>query len=126
MKQPPPAHRAVPVDRLREAVARAVERTSSHEVGKAVGLSAPAVRNFVAGAEPRAATVRRLTEWYVRDAAGAGQVDEETARAALGLLLCGVPADRNAEALRRALGAFREIYVTAGVVVPSWASSVED
>lgn len=122
MTQPPPSLPSIPVPRLREAARRAVERSSSHEVGKALGLSAPAVRNFIGGAEPRPATLRKLTAWYVREAAAAHELDAETAGAALALLLEGVPASRRAEGIRKVLVAIREVHAEGGVPTPVWAT----
>ena len=121
MKQPPPTRASVPVERLRDAVRRAVQQSSSHEVGRALGLSAPAVRNFVAGAEPRPATLRKLTEWYVREAAVAHELDAETAVAALGLLLDGLPEQEREGAAVRVLETIRSVYVDGGSAVPTWA-----
>lgn len=79
----------VPVEKLRDAVAEAIERTSSHVVARDVGITAPSVRAFVAGTSPRPSTIRKLTAWYVRyrrrNAGGA--LDGETAAAAVSLLL---------------------------------------
>lgn len=83
----------VPVERLRDAVAEAMERTSSHVVAREVGLSAPSIRAFAGGTNPRPSTVRKLTAWYVRyrRRADGGALDGETAAAAVSLLLEHVP-----------------------------------
>lgn len=79
----------VPVERLRDAVAEAMDRTSSHAVAREVGLSAPSLRAFVGGTNPRPSTVRKLTAWYLRyrRRTAGGTLDGETAAAAVSLLL---------------------------------------
>lgn len=110
----------VRVEVLRDAVRRAVAASSSHQVAKAVGLSAPAVRNFMAGAEPHPANHRKLTAWYVRQAADAHELDEDTAHAALSLLLEAVPELHRGDGMRRVLEAVREAHEVSGAPLPSW------
>lgn len=111
----------VPVSTLRAAVAEAVARTSSHAVAREVGMSAPSLRDFINGSEPRQATVRKLAEWYVRTAADRGDVlSEGTARAALALLVEPIPPERREDALRELVDAIERSYRAAGVPVPKW------
>lgn len=116
---------SVSVSTLRAAVAEAVARTSSHAVAREVGMSAPSLRDFVNGSEPRQATVRKLTEWYVRTAAERGEVlSEGTARAALALLVEPVPQERRETALRALVDAMERSYRAAGVQVPKWLEKI--
>lgn len=116
-----PAESVVPVSTLRTAVAEAVARTSSHAVAREVGMSAPSLRDFINGSEPRQATVRRLTAWYVRTAAERGDVlTEETGRAALALLAEPIPPERRAMVLRLIAETVAQTYQDAGLPVPKW------
>lgn len=111
----------VPVSALRWAVTQAVARTSSHAVAREVGMSAPSLRDFIDGSEPRQSTVRKLTAWYVRTATERGEVlDERTARAALALLVEPIPPERRADALRELVEAMERGYRMAGAPVPKW------
>jgi hypothetical protein len=94
----------ISVSVLRGAVRDAIDRTSSHVVAKAVGLSAPGIREFANGAEPRSATIRKLTAWYLRqrDSGSDAPVDAETAEAAIAFLLEHIPA-QNRDDVRAAL-----------------------
>lgn len=84
-------------------------------------MSAPSLRDFINGSEPRQVTVRKLTEWYVRTAAERGEVlSERTARAALALLVEPVPPEGRDDALRELVDAMERSYRTAGVPVPKW------
>jgi hypothetical protein len=86
----------VPVAQLRDAVREAIESTSSHVVARDVGLTAPSIRAFVAGSEPRPSTIRKLTTWYLRyrRRTAGGTLDAGTAAAAVALLLEHIPAPR--------------------------------
>lgn len=112
---------SVSVSTLRAAVAEAVARTSSHAVAREVGMSAPSLRDFINGSEPRQATVRKLTAWYIRTAAERGdELTEETGRAALALLAERIPPERREQALRLLAETVAQNYRDAGVPVPKW------
>jgi len=53
----------LPATLLRDAVARALATTSLRQAAREIGLSPNALRNFLAGAEPRVATRARLERW---------------------------------------------------------------
>lgn len=53
-------------------------------------------KHFLDAGEPFKPTVRKLVEWYVRDAATRRGLDEATASAALAVLLDEVPEERPA------------------------------
>jgi hypothetical protein len=110
----------LPVALLREAVRRAAESTSTHQVAEAIGMSQGGVRKLLAGAEPHAATVLKLTSWYVRQAAHAHELDADTAAAALALLVDAAPAGER-ESLRRALvRQMRDAHTRGGAEPPAW------
>jgi NAD(P)H-dependent FMN reductase len=83
-------------------------------------MSAPGLRNFLDGGTPRRSTFRKLSEWYVREAATAGDVSDETVQAALALVLEGVPENGRADAARTVLDAIRTAYQKQSVPLPEW------
>ena len=85
-----------------------------------IGMSAPGLRNFLEGGTPRRATFRKLSDWYVREAASAGDVSDETIEAALTLMLEGVPESGRADAARIVLDALRTAHQKHGAPVPGW------
>jgi hypothetical protein len=89
-------------------------------VARASGLSDQGLRYFLDGGEPRAGTLRKLTEWYVPEAAGAGELDASTAYAALSLLLDGLPEPQRSDTRRVFLDAIRDAYNATGRPVPDW------
>ena len=112
---------SVPLVAIRRALAEAVERTGLRPVSRDVGIAHPSLLAILKGAEPRASTVRKLVEWFLRyQAAGAGDADAETMQAALALMLRHVPEERKAEARRELLDALERVGRAAGVSMPGW------
>jgi hypothetical protein len=97
-----------------------VERTSVLSTATAIGMSAPGLRNFLDGGTPRRSTFRKLSEWYVREAASAGDVSDEAIEAALALMLDGVPEGGRADAARMVLQTILAAYQNHGAPVPKW------
>lgn len=111
---------AVPIERVRQAVIRAVSESSLRKLAREIGLSAPGLTHFIEGGEPFKPTVRKLVEWYVRDAANRRGIDQDTATAALSLLTDGMP-NAEAEATRaRILAELRDGYKRSGTPPPAW------
>ena len=111
----------VPVEVLRDAAQRAVESTSLRYVAAAVGMVPSGLENFLSGAPPRARTVRKLREWYVRNAAGIGEASHETAKAAFAVLLDGIPPGADREAvLREILEVIVGAHVANRTEPPRW------
>lgn len=113
----------VPVSVLRAAVEDAVSRSSSHAVAEAVGMSAPSLRDFVRGSEPRPSTVAKLRRWYVRylrecDAS----VDANAVAAALAVMLEAVPVERREDVRRKVLAALRSGWKKP----PGWLRDLND
>lgn len=108
------------VDVLRAAAQRAVDASSSHQVAKAVEMSALGLRKFLRGAEPHPGTVTKLTRWYVRHAAEHGHIDAETIAAALVVLLDGYPENERESVRREILGLLRETHRKLGTHPPGW------
>jgi hypothetical protein len=88
----PTPERSLSVDVLREAVRSAVKASGQRQVARDIGMSATGLRAFLKGGEPFEATRQKLTAWYVRTAQERGEhTSPATARAALGILLEGLP-----------------------------------
>jgi hypothetical protein len=83
-------------------------------------MSAPGLRNFLDGGTPRRSTFRKLSEWYVREAASTGDISDETIEAALSLMIEGLPEGGRADAARMVLDALRTAYQKHGAPVPDW------
>lgn len=110
------------VDALRQAVAAAVAAETLRGVAREIGLTAPAVQNFIDGAEPRrGSTLRKLENWYVgRRAKAPNESDLEAAQAALRIFVRDLPANRRAEV---ALGWIVQLighYRAADASAPEW------
>lgn len=115
-----PPERTVPVESIREAVARAAASTSLRAVARASDLSDRGLQHFLDGGTPRQGTLRKLTEWYVREAASAGGLDADTAHAALSLLLDGLPEPQRSDTRCVFLDAIHDAYRATGRQVPAW------
>ena len=59
----PPRPPTLPATLLRDAVARQLATLSLRQAASEIGLSPNALRNFLAGAEPRATTRAKLERW---------------------------------------------------------------
>jgi hypothetical protein len=105
---------------LREAVRRAVEATSLRAVAAQIGLTHHSVRNFLNGSSPHASNVRKLREWYVREAASAPEPSAESVEAALSILTETLPEDRRESIGRKMLEMLREEHTASGVRLPRW------
>ena len=111
---------AVPVERVREAALRAVAERGLRKVAREVGVSTTGFSHFLKGGEPFPANTRKLTEWYVRDAAAHHGLDDGTAAAALSLLVDGLPAEEAAAMRECLLAALRDGYGRSGAPLPGW------
>ncbi|MFL5383065.1 MAG: hypothetical protein ACJ8GN_11160 [Longimicrobiaceae bacterium] len=120
------AYRPLPLDVLRESVRRAVEAYSLRHVARQIGLSHIGLKRFIEGAEPYSSTRRRLLHWYVSHAAEmrAVAVSDETAGAALAVLLDGVPPEARPAAMTRLLEAVAQIHQQARIPPPQWVDSL--
>lgn len=115
---------SVPV--LRDAVREAAHTSSSRAVARDVGLSAPALNQFIAGSEPRISTVRKLTTWYVRyrQERGDATLDEKTAAAALDFLVEHIPTRRRNEVRDALLDCLERAGDGVGVEAPPWLKGI--
>lgn len=103
--------RGVALGELRKAVASRVQADSLRAVARDVGMSPSGLQKFLQGSSPYSATRQRLERWYVRESATYRSViSEESARAALGMLLHDLPMKQRGLALRRMLDALEQAY----------------
>ena len=115
-----PPSRPVRVDELRDAARRAVEVSSLRQVAREIGLSAPGLSSFLEGASPRRGTVRKLQAWYVRRSTAGTDVSEETARAALDLLVDSLTERKRGKVQRMILDVLGEAHRRGGTEPPPW------
>ena len=116
---PPPSPHA-PIEAIREAARRAVAETSLRAVARSIPMSPMGLQHFVNGTRPYRSTLRKLTAWYVNRGASRGEFSEETARAALAILLDGVPEDQQAQARAGLLDHLAATYRDARTELPAW------
>jgi hypothetical protein len=83
-------------------------------------MTAPGLQAFLDGTTPQARTRRKLREWYVREAAISRDVTEDSIRAALALVLDGVPDGKVRAAEKRLVALVEKVYKDAGIDPPKW------
>lgn len=110
----------VPVSAIREAARRAVAETSLRAVARAIPMSPMGLQHFINGTSPYRATLRKLTAWYVNRGASRGEFSEDTARAALALLLDGIPEPEQPAARASLLERLVRIHRDARTEPPAW------
>lgn len=115
----------IPDDVLREAARRAVARTSSRAVARDVGLS-PTGLDLALNTSVvwRASTRRKLTDWFIRQAADAAESDAATVRAALDVLLEKVPGGEREQARAALLAAVEALHRERGREPPRWVGEL--
>lgn len=106
------------VSRLREAAQRAVDASSLRAVADAIGISHPGLMKFLGGAEPQAATLRSLIGWYMRDSAV--PLDQDTAAAAIDLLVGSYPEVERELVRAGLLAVLRDAHRKLGTDPPAW------
>jgi hypothetical protein len=110
---------AVRVEAIREAARLAVAETSLRAVARAVGLSPMGLSNFLDGRRPYTATLRKLTIWYVAEGARKG-AHEDVIRAALYVLLEGLPAKGRERGVAAVLGVVERMHRESRTQAPAW------
>jgi len=112
----------LPATLLRDAVARATATISLRQAAREIGLSPNALRNFLAGAEPRVTTRARLEHWLA-----AQRVTTADRSPTVGQLvrligdLAGDLSPTQAAALGRETASFLlDAYQTRHIVPPRW------
>jgi hypothetical protein len=115
----------VRLEAIREAARLATEATSLRAVARAVGMSPMGIRHFLDGRRPYTATLRKLTVWYVAHGTQAG-AGEPVIRAAMSLMLEGLPADGREPGEQALLAVVEQMHRRAGTQPPAWLSSLRD
>jgi hypothetical protein len=116
----PPPSPHVPLEAIREAARRAVAETSLRAVARSIPMSPMGLQHFVNGTRPYRSTLRKLTAWYVNRGASRGEFSEETARAALAILLDGIPEGQQDDARAALLDRIARLHEDARTEVPQW------
>lgn len=112
---------APPDDVLRAALRNAVTASSLRTVAEQVGLTHRGLQLYITGeSRPREATVRKLREWYVREASTRPGADETTVRAAIEVLLGGLPEGKKGRAAAQLIEAVRQAFSEAKMEPPDW------
>lgn len=110
-------------DSVREALRAAIRAATLRGVAAKAGMSPRGLQLFVEGQNRTSSkTLGKLRDWYVREfsTAPAG-VDEVTARAAVALLLQGLPPEEQRSAAEEFAATARRAFARAGLSPPPWA-----
>ncbi|HEV2149195.1 MAG TPA: hypothetical protein VGR37_17440 [Longimicrobiaceae bacterium] len=119
--------RGVSIARIREALARWVEKTSLRQAARETGMSPTGLRKVLGGSRLHTSTERKLLAWYLRHLARQGEhaaADVDTAAAALDLLTEGLPAPTRGMVAAGLLRRIAEGYRQAGLPVPAWVETL--
>ena len=92
-----------------------------------IGVRPSGLQYFIDGGKPHAGTLKKLEDWYLREAeregpAAAGDVE----RVALGIMVRGLPVHRRGEAIQRSIAFYRELYLSLGTTPPDWLVTPKD
>jgi len=114
-------------DVLRAALRHAVTASSLRTVAQQVGITHRGLQLYILGeSRPRAVTARKLREWYVRDASTRGGADEMTLRAAIDVLLAGLPEGGKGRATAGLIDVVRQAFRQAKMEPPDWTRKLVD
>ena len=116
----PPPSPHVPIEAIREAARRAVAEAYLRAVARSIPMSPMGLQHFVNGTRPYRSTLRKLTAWYVNRGASRGEFSEETAQAALAILLDGIPEGQQDDARAALLDRLARLHEDAHTEVPAW------
>lgn len=122
----PPVLEGISEDVLRAALRRAAEETTLRGVAEQVGMTHAGLQRYIEGkTRPREATQRKLREWYLREAGNWTGLDEDTARAALAVLLEGLPPAEHDRAIAELAAVVRDAYARGKISPPGWLAKVD-
>lgn len=111
----------VPVDTLRAAARAAVDARKLRPVAKEVGVSPSGLTNFLDRKhDPQKRTLRKLAEWYLRQAPVRAGLTEAELRGYLGLVFRNVPERARERGIERVLRLMAEVHRESGAPLPEW------
>jgi hypothetical protein len=122
----PPPSPHVPLEAIREAARRAVAEMSLRAVARSIPMSPMGLQHFVNGTRPYRSTLRKLTAWYVNRGASRGEFSEETAQAALAILLDGIPEGQQDDARVALLERLAALHTDAHTELPRWLARLRE
>jgi hypothetical protein len=109
------------LDRIRDALRAAIERSTLRAVALRVGMSPTGLQEFVAGTRPYGKTREKVRSWFYREAGFSG-IDDEEAAALLRRLVGTLPQPDGGVA--RLLDSVEAAYREAGMFSPEWVKRV--
>ncbi|HEX6369367.1 MAG TPA: hypothetical protein VF006_10570, partial [Longimicrobium sp.] len=95
-------------------------------VARSIPMSPMGLQHFVNGTRPYRSTLRKLTAWYVNRGASRGEFSEETAQAALAILLDGIPEGQQDDARAALLERLAALHSDARTELPLWLARLRD
>ncbi|HEU4558076.1 MAG TPA: hypothetical protein VFS20_09510 [Longimicrobium sp.] len=119
----PPPESAVRIEAIRAAVRLAIAEKSLRAVAREVGLSPMGLSNFLNGRQPYTATRRKLTLWYAEHGAQLG-AHEDAVRAALDILLEGLPAKGRERGVGVVLDVVERMHRESRTQPPAWLGTL--
>jgi hypothetical protein len=122
----PSPDRRVPVEAIRQAASLATEATSLRAVARAVGMSPMGLKHFLDGRRPYSATLRKLNVWFVTHAQEQRGFSEDAARAALALLVDGIPDSGRDGATAAIVDDLWRSHRQFGSRPPAWLAALRD
>lgn len=115
------------MSRILAALSLRIEQTSLRRTAEEARLSPSGLRKVLAGSSVHPATVRKLESWAIRnrDRSGEGELDRETAEAALRLLTETASSPRKRKRMVDAfLSMVEDDCREAGRPVPAWVEAL--
>lgn len=97
-----------------------IASTSLRRTAREVGLSPTGLSMLFEGRSPQPQTHHKLTAWFARDAAGAGDASDDVIDATLCLLAQHLPAERRREAVDAVREAVASVTRRLGFHPPEW------
>jgi hypothetical protein len=111
---------------IREALERAVGRSSLRQVSREVKMSPSGLQGLIDGAQPYGKTAEKLRAWYASHLDdGEPVLGSDAAFSLVDTLLREIPGRHRADARERVLRAFAEAFETASVPPPAWARATQ-
>lgn len=115
----------VPIERIREAAAFAIEATSLRKAAKEIGLSPSGLKDFVEHErQPYKSTRKKLYEWYLKHGRHYGATHPDVAGAAIEILAQDAPEARRPKIETAFIDAAEAIYGAEKLPPPAWIAAL--